>query len=159
MKKRFVATLDQVKITRLNDHTVSIEYNDPEFPGTNLTLDEDPETLTDQEILDMHNEILISIQRSNDSFVLTEIPPGKPQIEFENNVEHWTARGQVLRCTVDDSDGWGEPPVINIDDQRLSWEEFGKLMLTFAGWGMRIEVVPVDRLTVRPEIEIRDVDE
>ncbi len=28
MKKRFVATLDQVKITRLHDYTVLIEYND-----------------------------------------------------------------------------------------------------------------------------------
>ena len=41
-------------------------------------------------------------------------------------------------------------PVIGIDDQELSWREFGRLLTTYACWGMRIVFVPEDRLDSQP---------
>jgi hypothetical protein len=37
-------------------------------------------------------------------------------------------------------------------------EEFGTLLLTHGGWGMRIVFVPDDRLDEEPEIEVREPD-
>jgi hypothetical protein len=49
-------------------------------------------------------------------------------------------------------------PLIHVDDHELSWAEFGTLLLTHGGWGMRIVFVPDDRLDEEPEIEVREPD-
>jgi hypothetical protein len=61
----------------------------------------------------------------------------------------------VLRCVVDDSGPDGEA-IIHIDDQPLSLPEFGRLLCTYAGWGMRITFVPEEELAQPPRIEVRD---
>lgn len=43
-----------------------------------------------------------------------------------------------------------------IDDHDLSWQEFGRLLTTHAGWGMRIILVPDDETHVTPSIEVRE---
>jgi hypothetical protein len=53
------------------------------------------------------------------------------------------ARGAVLWCAVHDDD---DQAVIEIDERELSIEEFGRLLKTYAGWGMRISFVPEDEL-------------
>ena len=45
---------------------------------------------------------------------------------------------------------------IEIDDRELSWEEFGKLVVTYAGWGMRIAFVPEDEVHRLPRVEVRE---
>lgn len=50
-------------------------------------------------------------------------------------------------------------PVIEVDDRELSWEEFGRLMTTFAGWGARIIFVPDDETHLEPTIEVREPEE
>lgn len=45
---------------------------------------------------------------------------------------------------------------IDVDDRTLSWHEFGKLLTSFAGWGMRLIVVPDDELHKTPRIEVRE---
>jgi hypothetical protein len=47
-------------------------------------------------------------------------------------------------------------PLIHVDDHELSWSEFGTLLLTYGGWGMRIVFVPDNRLDEEPEIEVRE---
>jgi hypothetical protein len=42
---------------------------------------------------------------------------------------------------------------------RHPWREFGHLLTTHAGWGMRIVFVPVDELDEEPRIEIREAAE
>jgi hypothetical protein len=59
----------------------------------------------------------------------------------------------VLRCVVDSAPE-GDEPVIHIDDHELSWAEFGQMLLTWEGWGIRIVMVPDDELTKTPLIEI-----
>jgi len=50
-------------------------------------------------------------------------------------------------------------PVITIDGTELNWHEFGKLICTFAGWGMRIEFVPEEETHRRPRLEVREPKE
>lgn len=50
-------------------------------------------------------------------------------------------------------------PVIHIDDQELSWQEFGRLLTTYAGWGMRVIFVPDDETHIQPPIEFREPKE
>ena len=37
-----------------------------------------------------------------------------------------------------------------------TWEDFGKMLLTYAGWGMRIVFVPDDELERTPKIAVRE---
>ena len=71
---------------------------------------------------------------------------------FEKGCQ-WVPRGHVLRCLVDDSE---EQVVIEIDGREFSLAEFGRMLSTFAGWGMRICFVPEDEITKEPEIEVRE---
>ena len=48
--------------------------------------------------------------------------------------------------------------VVGIDDQELSLQEFGRMLTTRAGWGMRLEFVPEDQLHRRPTLEVREPD-
>jgi hypothetical protein len=48
--------------------------------------------------------------------------------------------------------------VVGIDDKELSLEEFGRMLTTYAGWGMRIEFVPDDQSHRRPTLEVREPD-
>lgn len=63
-------------------------------------------------------------------------------------------RGDVLRCVVNDGGLDGEATVF-IDERELSLQDFGRMLTSRAGWGMRITFVPDDRLTENPEIEVR----
>jgi hypothetical protein len=90
-------------------------------------------------------------------YVAVEVPPGRPQIRYFPNGDQWVPRGGVVRCVVED-DEQGQA-VIFVDDQKLSLEEFGRLLTTYAGWGMRIEFTPEDETGQRPRLEVRDPEE
>jgi len=64
------------------------------------------------------------------------------------------ARGDVLRCIIDDAGPNGEV-TIHIDDQELSLREFGRLLRVHAGWGMRIAFVPEEFVTENPTVKVR----
>ena len=59
---------------------------------------------------------------------------------------------------VDDGGPEGEITV-HIDDQELSLREFGRLLSTHAGWGMRIAFVPSELVEEEPEVEVREPNE
>ena len=63
--------------------------------------------------------------------------------------------GNVLRCAIDE-DPTGQL-VIQIDDRRLELEEFGCLLTSFMGSGVRMEVVPKHAIDRRPELQVREV--
>ena len=116
--------------------------------------------MTDREILERHNQVLRAQQQMASEYehVAIEIPPGRPQIKYFEPGDQWTPRGDVLRCVIGDGGPNGEA-VIYIDDQELSLEEFGRLLVTHAGWGMRIVFVPDGRIDEEPEIVICDRDD
>ncbi len=155
-RRPYVASLDQVRITRNGDEAV-IEYADEKVWPTHFMLGSEVQRMTDQEILDRWNECVLAQQEVAAQYehVAVEIPPGKPQIEYFARGGHWTPRGDVLRCVVHDGGPDGEP-TIDIDDHELSWEEFGRLLTTYAGWGVRIVCVPDDELHETPRIEVRE---
>ena len=71
----------------------------------------------------------------------------------------WSPRGGVLRCVIEDGGGEdGTLPVIYMDDQEFSWEEFGRLLCAYAGWGVRLVFVPNDELERTPKIVFRERD-
>lgn len=111
--------------------------------------------MTDLELLDIHNHIARKMIESSENYehIAFEIPEGKPQIRFEQNSYQWVANGDVIRCCV----GWNEKndgPAIEIDDKTLTWQEFGRMISTWEGWGMRIICVPDDQLTTIPTVVI-----
>jgi len=89
--------------------------------------------------------------------VVVEIPVGKQQILFHPSSDQWSPRGDVLRCLIDDTE---EGQVTNtIDEHEMTLTEFGRLLLTHAGCGMRIAIVPDNRTHINPEVEVREPDD
>ncbi|MDM4018215.1 DUF7713 domain-containing protein [Roseiconus lacunae] len=153
-KKPHVATIDEVQISREGE-TAIIEFVDSSIATTHLSLGQATDSLSDHEILQCFNEVVQAQRKlaSQYEHVAVEIPEGSPQVEYFEQTDQWCLRGDVLRCLVDDEDG---QPVIVIDDQELTLEQFGKLLVTHAGWGMRLIVVPDDEISISPKIEIRE---
>lgn len=159
MKKPYIATLDQVRIFRQGEYGI-IEYVEPNVSTTHLKIGPEVQRMTDEEILNRYNQILRVQQRMMSEYehVATEIPQGHPQIKYFGPGRQWVPRGDVLRCIISDGGPDGQA-VIYIDDHELSLEEFGRLLTTHAGWGMRIVFVPDERTDEGPEIQIRDPDD
>lgn len=154
-----IASLDEVRITRNGDEAI-IEYADERVWTTHFKLGPAVQHMTDEEILERWNECVLAREQVAAGYehIAVEIPPGKAQIEYFEKGCQWTPRGDVLRCVIDDGGPDGEP-VIHIDDHELSWEEFGRLLTTHAGWGMRIVFVPDDELHETPRVEVREPEE
>lgn len=158
-KKRYIASLAEVTIKREGDYAI-IEYIEPDIPGSNIKLGPEIIHMTDQEILDLHNNILWEIQERREKYghVAIEVPPGKPQIKYFKEGDQWVPRGDVLRCEISDGGPDGELTVI-IDDRELSLRQFGKCLTTYAGWGMRIVFVPEDEICKPPTTACLDPSE
>lgn len=156
-KRPCITTLDKVRIKREGVYAV-IEYNDSAISAVRLEVGGKSRNMTDQQILDLHNEVLRAQREFADEHVYfaVEIPEGHPQIKYFERGNQWVPRGGVLRCVVSDGGDDGEATVY-IDDHELSLREFGRLLSVYAGWGMRITFVPEDELCEEPTIQVRDV--
>lgn len=159
LKRPYVARLDQVVISREGEQAV-IAYREPGVYVTHLKLGPRTAQLSDAEILEAHNAVLLTQAEMAASYVhvAVEVPAGGRQIRRFDRGDAWVPRGDVLRCVVT-SEGAGEDPALYVDDQRLSWREFGQLLLTWEGWGLRIVCVPEDELTRPPRIAVQEPDD
>lgn len=162
-KRPYVASADQVRITRDGDDAI-IEYADESVAKTHLRVGaEKLASMTDAELLDFWNETIEAGEDHRESLIYTatEIPAGKPQVEFFERGNQWTPRGHVLRCQIL-SDAAIPPdvdePFVSIDGRDFSLGEFMTMVGTFGGWGMRIEFVPDDELHQRPKLKVREPD-
>lgn len=154
-KQRYIARPDEVNITREGDVAI-IKYEETGVPTTHLTIGPEIAELSDEGILELFNDSLRAQAQLAAEYkhVAVEVPLGSPQIKYVAGCDQWVPRGNVLRCLIgDDENGRA---VLEIDDHELSMEEFGKLLVTYAGWGMRIEFVPDDQLHRRPAHEVRE---
>jgi hypothetical protein len=151
--------MDEVRITRSGVEAV-IEFADPRISTTHFRIGPEVQEMTDEEILEIFNDNVQAREEfaRNYEHVAVEIPPGRPQIEYFERSDQWVPRGDVLRCVIDDGGPNGEP-TIHIDERELSWREFGRLLLTHAGWGMRVVFVPDDEVHDPPRIEVREPKE
>jgi hypothetical protein len=150
--------LDAVRIERQGD-TAILTPRDPSMAVTHFQLGPLLADMSDQEILACFNLTITAQDRLADEhpYVAIEVPPGRPQISYFPDGDQWVPRGGVVRCVVD-SDEEGQA-IIYVDDQELSLAEFGSLLTTYAGWGMRIEFTPEDATDRRPRLEVRDPEE
>jgi hypothetical protein len=162
-KQPYVASADQVRITRNGDDAV-IEYADESVSTTHLKIGaEKLAGMTDEELLAFWNSHIEAAEdhRQSLSYTATEIPVGKPQVEFFERGNQWTPRGHVVRCQIL-SDAAIPPnvdePFVSIDGRDFTLGEFMTMVGTFGGWGMRIEFVPDDELHERPKLKVREPD-
>ena len=86
---------------------------------------------------------------------------GSPQVEHHpGTMNRWSPRGAVLRCCIEDGGGEdGLLPTVYVVDQEFSWDDFGRMLCTYAGWGMRVVFVPDDELENAPKIVVREPDD
>jgi len=155
LSKRYQVRLDEVRITRTGD-TAIVEYMEPGIPTTNLVIGPHIHAMTDAEIVELFNDTLRAQAQlaAEHPHAVVEVPLGSPQIEYHARSDQWTPRGSVLRCRInDDERGLA---VVEIDNQELAIEEFGRLLRTYSGWGMRIEFVAVDEIHRRPALQVRE---
>ena len=157
-KKPRVAALTEVEITREKD-TAVVRFLDPEVATTCLRVGPEIQRMTDQEILALFNQCTMAREAHARSYhhVAVEVPPGRPQIRYSPKTDQWVPRGFVLRCLIHDHEA--REAVIEIDGQELSVEEFGRMLVTFAGWGMRLCFVPDDEIDKEPTIEVKEPDD
>lgn len=150
----FVATLDQVHISRDGEDAI-IEYRDPEVWTTQLKVGPQIDGLSDQEVLDMHNEMVEAARarREENPYAATEVPPGSPQLEFDEGFAQWRLRGEVLRARIDDREEWVQ---LDVDGQSLNMEELQQLLAVYSGWGLRLVIVPDDEIERQPTIVVRE---
>ena len=153
-KKRYIARLGEVVITRRGE-TAEISYKEEGVPTTNVRIGTALEKLSDAEVLAWFNESLAAEAKLAASYkhVAVEVPLGSPQIELRSNGQ-WVPRGGVVRCIVHDNED-GEL-LVEIDDRELSLHEFGRMLTTDAGWGMRIEFTPEEDIHRRPVLEVKE---
>jgi hypothetical protein len=162
-KKPRIARLDEVSISRDSEDAV-IAFRDSAIATTHLRIGPQVQEMSDDDILLLFNQTIAAQIRLGDElaqYVAIEIPVGHPQVKSHPEaVNRWSPRGGVLRCNIDDGGGEdGSLPTIYVDDQEFNWDDFGKMLCTYAGWGMRIVFVPEDELEQTPRIETREPDE
>jgi hypothetical protein len=149
---------DEVRIEREGDDAI-LTPHDPGVATTHFRLgSERLAGMSDQEILACFNATIAAQDRlaAEHQWVAIEVPLGRPQIRYSPAGDQWSPRGGVVRCIVESEDGQA---IIHIDDRELSLEEFGTLLLTYEGWGMRIEFTPDDATDARPQLEVRDPED
>ena len=156
-KERYIASLDEVIITREGEDAV-IQYRETGIATTHLEIGPELAEMSDEAILELFNDTLRAQAQLAAEYkhVAVEVPLGSPQIKYAARSQQWCPRGGVLRCLVEDDEN-GQL-VVGIDDEDLSLEEFGRMLTTYAGWGMRIEFVPDDEMHRRPTLEVREPD-
>jgi len=156
-KRPRVATFDEVRIARDGEDAI-IEFIDATTATTHLKLGREVHEMTDVEILDQFNAVMCAQQQMAAEYehVAVEVPSGSPQIKYFEQSDQWVPRGAVLRCLIDDDE---DGAVITIDDRELSIREFGRLLNTYAGWGMRTVFVPEDEIDMPPRIEVREPED
>ena len=157
LKRPRVARLEEVRITREKEQA-TIKFLEPGIATTHLTLGPGVSRMGDKEILVLFNGIIQAQERLAASYhhVAIEIPEGSPQVRYSEECCQWVPRGDVVRCVVNDDESGA---VIEIDGREFSLEEFGRMLTTFSGWGMRICFVPEDEITKEPEIEVREPED
>ena len=157
MRKPRPASPDEVRITRAGD-TAVIEYADPSIRDVHLRLGPALATMTDAAVLERFNAMLEAQagDAASADRTLVDVPPGRPQIAYYERGDQWTPRGEVLRCHIETDAERGT--LVLIDDVELDMVAFGRLLGTFAGFGMRIAFVDEDDVTERPEIMVKEPD-
>ena len=81
-KERYIARLDEVAVVRNGDFA-DIQYKEAGITGTHLQIGPQINNMTDEEIVELHNECLRAQAKCAAEYnhVAVEVPLGSPQIE------------------------------------------------------------------------------
>lgn len=155
-RQRFRAVkLDEVRITRDGDYAV-FDYTDPGM-GSGMRIEVGPgiKRMTLGELLELHNNFVRERIRMAARYKHKAVEiVGRPQIRYSKQFGQWMLRGDVLRCAIACNDLNTCEPAFEIDDRTLSLREFGAMLLSREGWGMRLVIVPEDELHKTPRIRV-----
>jgi hypothetical protein len=125
-----LAGLGDVRISRDGDAAI-IEYPGDPPVLVRIAVGLRARTLTDQEILDLHNQRLLA---------MTDAMIAAPQVIWDERAGCWRPHGRVVACVVDAGAGLDEP-LVAIDDVELSLGELGRLL---AGHGAAVRLLFID---------------
>ena len=119
--------------------------------------------MTDGDLLAYWNDKIAATDefiRTQEPLTLTEIPIGKPQVEYFEAGGQWVPRGHVLRSViVNDAPPDLDDSFISIDDRDFTVAEFLRMVGTYGGWGMRIAFVPDDEIHEQPKIKVQEPEQ
>jgi hypothetical protein len=154
-KINYIASLSDVTVTRDGD-CARIKYKDRGIPVAHLEIGPEISGMSDEKILEAYNECLRNEAKlaAKRRYAAFETPLGAAQIEYFSRCDQWVPRGGVLRCLIQDNEHGHL--TVNIDGQTLSLKQCGKLLTTYAGWGMRIEFMPEEEIHRRPVLEVQE---
>jgi hypothetical protein len=153
-KKRKVAFPKEVKITRDGDFA-HVDFINPNYASVRTQFKPGELTsMTDKDILKEHNEIVFSQERLIRNSRPKEMADGCSQIKYDAKYKQWVPRSDVLRCELTSGERFDEL-IVCIDDEELSWEDFGRMLKMFMGWGMRLMFLPQGQLFDPPSVEIQ----
>ncbi|HVZ33301.1 MAG TPA: hypothetical protein VG963_12800 [Polyangiaceae bacterium] len=156
-RRPHVAGPDEVRITRDGDAAI-IEYGDPNIATTQFTIGaEKLATMTDADILALWNDGIEATDelRRSLTYVATEVPVGEPQLRPCELSGELVTRGDIVRCIIEDRPENADDVFVSVDGMDLTLLQFAKMLGTYTGWGMRIEIVPDDELHLRPKRRVR----
>jgi hypothetical protein len=147
-----VAFLKDVTIRRDGDYA-HVDFIDPNYASRSIGIGPEVAQMSDEEILRLHNDMVIAEKRSIAQSRPGEMQKGLPQIKFDKRYRQWFPQGEVLRCELASGSSHDEL-IVEIDDKKLSWDEFGDMLKPYMGWGMRVVFVHPEQLTDPPQPEI-----
>lgn len=156
-KTPHVASPDQVRISRTGGDAI-IEYADSAVPTIRLSIGPQLRQMSDDDVLELHNDAVRRMEHceSENEHVAIEIPLGRQQLRRSDPSSPLVPRGDIVRSVIDRDEAGGL--AVRVDDHALSLEDLGRMLETYAGWGMRMVFVPRDEVHVDPLIDIMDPD-
>ena len=115
--------------------------------------------LTDAVIAELFNEVRRAQAKfaAKHKHIAIEVPRSSSQIKYSIKGDQWMPRGHVLRCLINNDQD--SQAVIQIDDQEFQGDGFSRLLKTYVGWGMRIEIVPANHIHRRPALHVCRLDD
>lgn len=158
LRRPRLASPEEVRISREGEWAI-IEYADPTISSVRLRVGSEIEKMTDAAILALLNltvDARDEIAAQSENRVI-EVPLGRPQIKYFEEGDQWVPRAQVLRCHLEDDDKG--KLVVYVDDEKLDLQQFGRMLTTYAGWGMRIYFVDDDAVAEEPTVEVKDPED
>ncbi|MGJ0503059.1 MAG: DUF7713 domain-containing protein [Methylocystis sp.] len=158
LRRPRLASPEEVRISREGEWAI-IEYADPTISSVRLRVGSEIEKMTDAAILALLNltvDARDEIAAQSENRVI-EVLLGRPQIKYFEEGDQWVPRAQVLRCHLEDDDNG--KLVVYVDDEKLDLQQFGRMLTTYAGWGMRIYFVDDDAVAEEPTVEVKDPED
>jgi len=70
---------------------------------------------------------------------------GRKHVEWDNTINYWQiSEEDVVRARIssdlENDENYGHPPLIVIDGKEITWEDFGRMLMTYEGFNFKLEI-------------------